>query len=114
MQPERIGMLRGLPVDKDGPVFAEPWQAQAFALALQLSEAGHFTWAEWVETLSAVLCDAPPDDGSSYYARWLVALERICLAKSLTESTTLDGRARAWADAYRTTPHGRPVELSRG
>ena len=111
MQRERLAELQGLPLDAEGPVFAEPWQAQAFALALKLCEAGHFTWAEWVDTLSAVLRDAAPDDGSAYYTHWLAALERLCLAKSLTERTTLDARTEAWAEAYRTTPHGKPVEL---
>ena len=111
MQHERIAALPGLPVDADGPVFAEPWQAQAFALTLKLCEAGHFTWTEWVQTLSAVLREAPPHDGSSYYAHWLAALERLCISKSLAEPQALDARAHAWAEAYRTTPHGRPVEL---
>lgn len=108
---ERLDSLPGLPRDGDGPVFGEPWQAQAFALTVQLCEAGHFTWPEWVETFSAVLREAAPDDGSAYYRHWLVALERICLAKSLTERAALDHRTDAWAEAYRATPHGKPVEL---
>src|ERR1700760_1807545 len=47
--------LERLPRDEGGPVFAEPWQAQAFALALKLSEQGHFTWKEWAEALAAEL-----------------------------------------------------------
>lgn len=111
MQRERIATLPGLPVDANGPVFAEPWQAQAFALTLKLCEAGHFTWAEWVETLSTVLRAAPSDDGSAYYTHWLAALERLCVARSLTEPRALEARAHDWAEAYRTTPHGQPVEL---
>lgn len=114
MPRDRIEMLPGLPIDRDGPVFAEPWQAQAFALTLKLCDAGHFTWAEWVETLSAALREGAPDDGSNYYGRWLVALERLCLAKSLTDPSALESRRDAWADAYRSTPHGVPVELRRG
>jgi nitrile hydratase accessory protein len=108
---ERLESLPGLPRDNEGPVFAEPWQAQAFALTVQLCDAGRFTWPEWVETFSAVLREAGPYDGSDYYRHWLVALERICLAKSLTERTALDRRTEAWAEAYRSTPHGKPVEL---
>jgi hypothetical protein len=51
MQAERINALPRLSREKDGPVFAEPWQAQAFALAVKLSEQGHFSWKEWAETL---------------------------------------------------------------
>jgi nitrile hydratase accessory protein len=113
MPPERLAALPGLPRDENGPVFAEPWQAQAFAMAVQLCDAGHFTWPEWVEALSAVLRESAPDDGSSYYAHWLTALERLCLAKGLTKAAALEGRQRAWAEAYRITPHGKPVALSK-
>jgi nitrile hydratase accessory protein len=106
----------GMPRDAGGPVFAQPWQAQAFALAVRLSEAGFFTWREWADELAAVLREAtarePPDDGSHYYDYWLLALERLCTSKGLTNAQTLNHRRMAWAEAYRRTPHGRPVELS--
>ena len=38
-----LSALPRLPRDEGGPVFAEPWQATAFALAVQLSAEGHFT-----------------------------------------------------------------------
>lgn len=104
-----------LPQDQDGPVFAEPWQAQAFALAVRLSEEGYFTWKEWAATLAAEIKAAAdrgePDDGSHYYHLWLAALERLVIAKRLTEESALIARKEAWADAYRHTPHGKPVEL---
>ncbi|MGO9935502.1 MAG: nitrile hydratase accessory protein [Steroidobacteraceae bacterium] len=107
--------LPRLPRDEDGPVFAEPWQAQAFALAVKLSELGHFTWTEWAAVLADELrADAArgePDDGSRYYHCWLTALERLVVAKELSDRTTLLARKEAWADAYRHTPHGMPVEL---
>src|SRR5271166_6791084 len=64
----------GMPRDANGPVFAAPWQAQAFALAVRLSEAGFFTWQEWTDELTAALREAatrePRDDGSHYYDHW--------------------------------------------
>ena len=108
----------GVPRDADGPVFAEPWQAQAFALAVRLSEAGYFTWQEWADELATVLREAatrePRDDGSHYYHYWLLALERLCLSKGLTNLPSLNERCTAWAEAYGRTPHGRPVKLSDG
>jgi nitrile hydratase accessory protein len=96
-------------------VFAEPWQAQAFALAVKLSEQGHFTWKEWAaslaEELQAAARRGEPDDGSRYYEHWLTALERMVTAKGLTDPTALLTRRDAWADAYRATPHGTAVEL---
>jgi nitrile hydratase accessory protein len=104
--------------DQEGPVFAEPWQAQAFALAVRLSTEGHFSWTEWSEALGEQLRSAAdegmPDDGSKYFEHWLVALERLVTAKRLVEATALAERKQAWADAYRDTPHGRPVKLRKG
>jgi nitrile hydratase accessory protein len=113
---ERLAALPPLPRDNGGAVFAEPWQAQAFALAVKLSEQGHFTWSEWAETLGAELKAAAdrgePDDGSRYYQHWLAALERLVMAKGLTDRAALETRKEAWAEAYRHTPHGKPVELA--
>ena len=107
--------LPGLPVDESGPVFAEPWQAQAFGMAVALSRQGHFTWKEWAATLADELKAAAdrgePDDGTRYYHHWLAALERLVTAKGLTDATSLERTKVAWADAYRHTPHGKPVEL---
>jgi len=104
-----------LPRDAGGPVFAEPWQAQAFALAVQLSAAGRFSWTEWTTALGAQLQAAAdrgePNDGSRYFEHWLAALEHLVAEKQLTDRTALNERKAAWADAYRHTPHGHPVEL---
>ncbi|HEX4710130.1 nitrile hydratase accessory protein [Phenylobacterium sp.] len=109
--PEPLTLPR-LPRDGSGPVFTEPWQAQAFALALHLHEQGAFTWAEWAQALSERLRAAgPDDDGSRYYEHWLAALEGLVTARKLAEAPALDERKRVWAEAYRRTPHGRPVEL---
>ncbi len=105
------------PADGDGPVFAEPWQARVFALAVKLSEQGHFTWKEWAATLASELKAAAnrgePDDGSRYYEHWLAALESLVTSKGLANSTALSRRKEAWANAYRDTPHGKPVQLRR-
>jgi len=115
VQSEKLAELPRLPRDEDGPVFAEPWQAQAFALAVRLSELGHFTWDEWAavlaEELKADAARGESDDGSRYYHCWLAALERLVIAKQLSDPTTLLERKEAWAEAYRHTPHGMPVEL---
>jgi nitrile hydratase accessory protein len=112
---EDLSDLPRLPRDEGGPVFAEPWQAQAFALAVKLSEQGHFTWKEWAAALANELQAAArrgePDDGSRYYEHWLAALESLVTAKGLADPTALHTRKEAWAAAYRNTPHGQPVEL---
>lgn len=97
-------------------MFAEPWQAQAFALAVQLQTDGVFTAREWAEALGAEIGAAQargdPDDGSTYYAHWLAALRRVLEAKGLLGRAEVEARKSAWAEAYARTPHGRPVELS--
>ena len=113
--PEHLASLPSLPRDGGGPVFAEPWQAQAFALAVRLSAQGHFTWKEWAAALADELKAAAdrgePDDGSRYYEYWLAALERLVTSKNLSNPAEMHARKEAWADAYRHTPHGKPVEL---
>jgi nitrile hydratase accessory protein len=112
---ERLDALQHLPREKDGPVFAEPWEAQAFALAVTLSDQGHFTWKEWAgelaDTLRAAADRGEPDDGSRYYDYWLATLERVVMSKGLADQATLAARKDAWAAAYRNTPHGTPVVL---
>ncbi len=109
--------LPALPVDDDGPVFREPWEAQAFAMALELYQRGAFTWTEWASALSAEISEAQargdPDLGNTYYRHWLAALEKLCLEKRLTSPDALDARKAAWDRAARATPHGEPIELER-
>ena len=114
-QLEGLAILGSLPRDEGGPVFAEPWQAQAFALAVRLSAQGHFTWSEWAAALADELKAAAnrgePDDGSRYYHHWLTALERLVTEKHLSDPAAMLERKEAWVEAYRHTPHGKPVEL---
>ena len=110
-----LSVLPRLPRDEAGPVFAEPWQATAFALAVRLSAQGHFNWKEWAAALADELkvsaARGEPDDGSHYYHCWLTALERLVIEKGLSDPASLLECKEAWADAYRHTPHGEPVEL---
>jgi nitrile hydratase accessory protein len=97
------------------PVFAEPWEAHAFAIAVKLSEAGLFTWSEWsaalADELAAASPNGEPDDGSHYYHHWLAALERLVTGKKVLAASSLLARKEEWAKAYRRTPHGTPVTL---
>ena len=84
-------------------------------MAVQLSADGHFTWTEWTtalgEQLQAEVKSGEPDDGSRYFEHWITALEQLATDKKLTDLTALSERKEAWADSYRHTPHGQPVEL---
>lgn len=100
-----------LPKDADGPVFAEPWEAQAFAMAVKLNEAGVFGWGEWAQTLGGELKAHPQ---RPYYESWLAALETLVEAKGVMSEAERLARVEAWDRAAKATPHGQPIELSRG
>ena len=108
--------LPTLPRDKEGPVFNEPWEAQAFALAVRLSDVGYFTWPDWVAILSQEIRAAQErgdsDLGNTYYQHWLNALERICAETQLVSREAMRERQEEWRRAYLNTPHGQPIELS--
>jgi nitrile hydratase accessory protein len=107
--------LPGMPADADGPVFREPWQAHAFALALTLHERGLFTWPEWAQALAAQISAAQArgdaDLGDTYYLHWLAALEALVAAKGASSAAELQRFQSAWDHAADRTPHGRPIEL---
>ncbi len=99
----------------DGPAFAEPWMAQAFACTVHLSRRGLFTWNEWVETFSAEIKSNPQQptetSNAAYYRQWLAALETIVGQKGVVSSADVSERQETWRQAYLNTPHGQPVEL---
>ena len=102
---------------EDGPVFKEPWEATAFAMAVRLSESGKFTWSEWVDYLSAEIAAAKrrgdPDLGDRYYEHWLNALEKLVIAKGLGSEAELASLKDDWTEATVHTPHGQPIELKK-
>jgi len=112
---EATRTLTDLPRDQDGPVFREPWEAQAFAMALSLHERGLFTWYEWGATLAEEIkraqADGDPDLGNTYYRHWLAALERLVAAKGVASFETQHRYRDAWDHAADRTPHGKPIEL---
>jgi nitrile hydratase accessory protein len=107
--------LPGIPRDGDEPVFREPWEAQAFAMALALHERGLFSWNEWAATLADEIKRAQaagdPDTGETYYRHWLATLERMIADKGVTTPANLHRYRKAWDHAADRTPHGRPIEL---
>lgn len=113
-----IAALPGCPRDAEGPVFAAPWHAQAFAMAVSLNQRGVFTWTEWADCLGAEIAAASAEgqceDGDSYYRHWLAALEKLVAAKGLASAADLERRRRAWDRAARSTPHGQPISLAAG
>ncbi len=94
------------------PTFDEPWQAQVFALAVSLSERGVFSWSEWTRALGAEIAAGPAEAGNeAYFQAWLAALEKLLIAKGVTNGAELVALAQAWRAAAEATPHGQPIVL---
>jgi len=107
--------VSSIPRDAEGPVFREPWEAQAFAMALALHERGLFTWPQWAATLADEIKRAQaagdPDTGETYYHHWLATLERLVAEKGVADRATLARYHDAWDRAADRTPHGLAIEL---
>jgi nitrile hydratase accessory protein len=101
-----------------GPAFSEPWQAEAFALTMQLSRAGHFTWAEWVDAFSNEINTSPQTEGedinAAYYRQWMQALEKIVAGRGMTTDEEVTNYQEHWRRSYFHTEHGKPVEFGKG
>lgn len=114
-QESALEAVPGIPVDADGPVFREPWEAQAFAMTLALHAKGLFAWSEWAamlgQTIKAAQAAGDPDTGATYYSHWLATLERMVAEKSVTDPAVLHATRDAWERAAARTPHGTPIEL---
>ena len=109
--------MPGIPRDADGPVFREPWEAQAFAMTLALHERGLFTWTEWAAALAAEIKRAQaagdPDTGETYYSHWLAALEKLVAEKGVTTDGDVASLSRRLGSRLR--PHAaRPADRIEG
>ena len=113
---EALSALPGIPRDDTGPLFNEPWEAQAFAMAVALHAKGLFSWREWAEALSREIkaAELSPchDAGTAYYTHWLAALEGLVIANTAATAQTLSDLQAKWDRAARATPHGKPIELT--
>lgn len=111
---EALEALPSIPRDKEGPVFREPWEAQAFAMAVHLHRKGVFTWPQWAEALGAEIAAAGArDSGEDYYLHWMAALEKLTQENGLMSQAEFTERKDAWDRAARATPHGEPIVLGR-
>ncbi len=108
-------LLAAAPHDAEGPVFREPWEAQAFAMTLALHSQGLFSWTEWADALACEIKSArsrgDEDRGDTYYRHWLAALESLVAAKGASSAAELDRHRHAWQCAAGRTPHGDPIRL---
>lgn len=102
-------------IDRTGPVFDEPWQAQAFSVLVALRQEGCFEWKDWVDVFSQTIKAFPAEPGetanAAYFRQWAYALERMLVGRGLLTASEIAGREQQWRQAYLNTPHGEPVHL---
>ena len=111
-RPDHAALRNRLPAER--PVFAAPWEAQAFAMAFELNQRNLFQWQEFADLLSEELLAAgAAQDGEDYYRHWLRALERLTAAKGFITEPERAERQAAWDAAAKATPHGEPIELEK-
>ncbi|SFM61700.1 nitrile hydratase accessory protein [Variovorax sp. OV329] len=108
-------LFAGMPRDGSEPVFREPWEAHAFAMAVSLHAKGLFTWPEWAQALAAQISKAQAegdaDVGDTYYHHWLATLEALVARKGASDASEPAKYRDAWHSAAHRTPHGKPIEL---
>ncbi len=107
-----------IPRDSDGPVFAEPWQARAFAMVVRLCQDGHYEWDAFRHRLIAEIgpADADGDTETGYWDHWLAACETLLAARGMTDADDLAAR-KADVAANRPPPTravANPVAVDRG
>lgn len=104
--------LASLARAEDGPAFAAPWEATAFALRAHLVERGIIGADRFAELLGEELARAPAarDDGTGYFVAFVAALERA-VTEGAADPEALARERAAWRAAAEATPHGRPIVL---
>ncbi|MBL1268418.1 MAG: nitrile hydratase accessory protein [Halomonas sp.] len=111
----KIDLVDNRLLNKDGPAFDKPWQAQVFSLVVHLNQEGVFPWNVWAEVFSEEIKAAPARSDESindaYYRQWLVAVERLVTQLGLVVASDIPQRTDEWRQAYLNTPHGQPVNL---
>lgn len=107
---QACGDAMPLPPRGDEQVFAEPWQAQLFAMTVTLHERGVFTWPQWAQVLGRHVATGA-SDGSDYYARWADAFTEMLAERGVVDGEQVARTTAAWHAAAARTPHGRPIEL---
>ncbi|WP_086082399.1 nitrile hydratase accessory protein [Rhizobium etli] len=112
--PSQLSQSLGLPKSPEGgPVFPEPWAAEAFAMTVHLNEKGLFAWSEWAETLSRQLHQpGRADDGSDYFDCWVAALSELLVSRGIADASAILDLQKSWQRAAEATPHGQPIELA--
>ena len=87
-----------LPRQNGELVFATPWEARVFGLAVALQESGAYEWRAFSAALATEIARAEQTgDTSTYYERWLLSLEKLLIANGLVTPSEISGRMASHA-----------------
>ena len=100
-----IGLMDGaaaLPRKNGELVFEAPWEGRAFGVAVAMSDERHYVWDEFrrhlvAEIASGDACGAE----TTYYERWLAALEATLIERGLVTRDELEMRTAEYASGER-------------
>ncbi len=101
--------LRGdlaLPRANGELVFAQPWQARAFGIAVALNESGAYPWRDFHASLAReIAAQGSGEAAEQYYARWLTALETLLTERGILSPAEIAARAAQHAAADHHDDH---------
>ena len=87
-----------LPRSNGELVFESPWEGRAFGVAVALTHSGRYRWREFSSVFVKHISQAERSgELSTYYQRWLAALEELALSKGLLTAEDLEQRAQQLA-----------------
>ena len=102
---ERVGLMDGasaLPRKNGELVFEAPWEGRAFGMAVALSDERLYQWDEFRARLIDEITQADATNASTtYYERWLAALESLLTARGVITPAELDNRAAEYLSRER-------------
>jgi len=97
----RIADMEGttaLPRQSGELTFQDPWEGEAFAMAVALCERGEYPWSDFQQHLIKQIAaadhpDVQPESRPTYYESWLDALEALLIEKKILVKKKIDNRA---------------------
>ena len=83
-----------IPIGDDGdPIFAEPWEARAFAIVVSAFEQGRFEWKDFQELLvNEIRHGEASGEPPPYYLNWAIAAEKLFEDLGTVEHSSIDQR----------------------
>lgn len=105
-----MGGEAALPRRNGELVFEEPWESQAFGMAVALHQQGRYNWEEFRRRLIAEIgeWESSGEDERAvwdYYRRWLASLEALLEEKGFVSGEEIEQRTHEYLSGARDEHH---------